>query len=86
MRSLNSTVGSKKYNVDIELLSRVNQWKLTPGINGSSSYIYIYIGRDQSNKKKVYFRTYIYSFLHLQTKNLHFGNSGKWHILSGQVL
>jgi hypothetical protein len=27
MRSSNSTVGSKKYNADIELLSGVSQWK-----------------------------------------------------------
>jgi hypothetical protein len=42
MRSLNSTVGSKKCNADIELLNGVNQWKLTPGVNGFIS-IYIYI-------------------------------------------
>jgi hypothetical protein len=34
MRSLNSTVGSKKYNTDIKLLRGVSQWRFTPGVNG----------------------------------------------------
>jgi hypothetical protein len=39
---LNSTVGSKKYNVNIELLSGLSQWRLTPGVNGYlHRYIYI---------------------------------------------
>jgi hypothetical protein len=34
MRSLNSTVRLKKYNVDVELLSVVSQWRLIPVVNG----------------------------------------------------
>jgi hypothetical protein len=35
MSFLNSTVGLKKYNADIELLSGVSKRGLTLGINGS---------------------------------------------------
>jgi hypothetical protein len=37
---LNSMVGSKKYNADIELLSGVSQWRLTPGVNKSFKFFY----------------------------------------------